>query len=73
MHRLCRRGPPSRGSPCVTAVVVELPLLVILVMGVSTMSRRTARMTQRLRGMGGDSLPLWRQPLVMTPPERAGV
>ena len=64
-------GTAEQGVAIVTAVVVELPLLVILVMGVSTMSRRTARITQRLRGAGGDSLPLWRQPLVMTPPDRS--
>ncbi len=55
-----------------TAALVELPLLVILVVAISTMSRRTARVTQRLRGMSGDPLPLWRQPLVMTPPDQVG-
>lgn len=61
-------GTPHQAAAVVTALFAELPLLTLLVVAVVTMLRRTAAVIQRLRGLDGKPVPLWRQTMVMVPP-----
>jgi len=60
-------GTTEQAVAIATALLVELPLLVLLVLAVVTILRRSAIVTQQLRGLDGH-VRLWRQTLVMVPP-----
>jgi len=61
-------GTPEQPMAILSALFAELPLLIVLLVSLLTMMRRSAMVTQRLRGRGGGWTGLWRQPLVMVPP-----
>ncbi len=55
-----------------TAALVEIPVAVVLVIGVLTMLRRTAEVTRQLRGEDASPSSLWTQTLTMQPPAERG-
>ncbi len=62
-------GTPDQTTAIFSALLAELPLLFVLLVSLATMLRRSAMVTQRLRGRDGQPVDLWRQSLVMVPPE----
>jgi len=65
-------GTSDQTTAIVSAVFAELPLLIVLLVSQATMFRRSAMVTQRLRGRTGQPQSLWHQPLVMVPPQGDG-
>jgi hypothetical protein len=63
-------GTPDQTAAVVSAVFAEIPLLIVLLVSLATMIRRTALVTQHLRGRAGEPPAPWRQTLVMVPPQQ---
>jgi hypothetical protein len=58
---------PEQTSALATALVAEIPLVIVFLVALRRMMRRTALVIRRLRGIDGAPPSLWRQPMVMVP------
>jgi hypothetical protein len=64
-------GTSEQSGAIITAFAVNLPVSAVLATAVITMLRRTFVVTQQLRGEDATTVSLWRQPVVMLPPDEA--
>ncbi len=60
---------PEQSSAIASAAFVEIPIAVVLGVTVSRVLGQSFAVVQQLRGQGASKIPLWRQPVVMLPPQ----
>jgi hypothetical protein len=63
---------PEQWSAIASAVFVEIPIALVLGITVARVLGQSFAVVQQLRGEGASKIPLWRQPVVMLPPQTHG-